>query len=241
MGSSFYYLVLSVTSIAISVYNLSMGADGKNYHCYVPITMNQGNYTQYMERVSNNVTSNEFVYAPATETNTTSNGNVTYTVYTTTSNIFATIQTLIGALYMILCILSILLGCVINSMADMIPDDFQNIGWCKRGFAILCKVLPPLFVILHWVILIFIIIIWVLYATGNCAISVLYDPKLQKQRDFYISVTYTLNIVTTVFWGVIHYGGAIIRELVYQEPFMYSPDIGKPNKCRSIFFKRLGP
>ena len=37
-----------------------------------------------------------------------------------------------------------------------------------------------------------------------------------------------LNLVNSIIWILLHYGGSIIREMTYQEPFMYSPDTGTP-------------
>jgi hypothetical protein len=39
----------------------------------------------------------------------------------------------------------------------------------------------------------------------------------------------------------LHYGGAIVRGMTYVEPFMYSPEIGKPNMIKTLLFKKLGP
>ena len=50
-----------------------------------------------------------------------------------------------------------------------------------------------------------------------------------------------LNLVNSIIWILLHYGGSIIREMTYQEPFMYSPDTGAPNCCRTLFLKKLGP
>ena len=48
-----------------------------------------------------------------------------------------------------------------------------------------------------------------------------------------------LNLVNSIMWVLLHYGGSIIREMTYQEPFMYSPDTGAPNCCRTLFLKKL--
>ena len=50
-----------------------------------------------------------------------------------------------------------------------------------------------------------------------------------------------LNLVNSIIWILLHYGGSIIREMTYQGPFMYSPDTGAPNCCRTLFLKKLGP
>ena len=62
------------------------------------------------------------------------------------------------------------------------------------------------------------------------------ENLFKEVNDFEI-----LNLVNSIIWILLHYGGSIIREMTYQQPFMYSPDTGAPNCCRTLFLKKLGP
>jgi hypothetical protein len=68
--------------------------------------------------------------------------------------------------------------------------------------------------------------------TRSCEISRSTIPGDIRNKDKYFTDSTVLNMVTSCLCVPIHYGGAIIRKVVYKEPFMYSPS--------SLFF-RLGP
>ena len=61
---------------------------------------------------------------------------------------------------------------------------------------------------------------------GGCEISTNSTPGALTDPKQFAKDVNTLNLVNSGIWVLIHYGGGIFREIVYQEPFMYSPDIG---------------
>ena len=64
------------------------------------------------------------------------------------SNIFPTLTIIIGVIYIIILVLVLYLSCVINSLSNQLPDDFLNMGKCKKFFACFCKIFPPILIIL---------------------------------------------------------------------------------------------
>jgi len=127
-----------------------------------------------------------------------------------------------------------------NVMANMVPKDFIEVSTCKKIIGCCCKIIPPIIIVTHYVVVIFLIAYWVMVGTGECNISSDSKPGLPDPGKYY-NDSKTLLIVDTVFWGCIHFGGAMIREMIYIEPFLYSPDVGKVNLCKSLLMKRLGP
>ena len=153
------------------------------------------------------------------------------------SNIFPTLAIIIGVIYIIILVLVLYLSCVINSLSNQLPDDFLNMGRCKIFFGCFCKIFPPLLIILSWVNFILIIVIWIMVVVNK---DDTYKDSNGKDVDYRKDVE-ILNLVNSIIWILLHYGGSIIREMTYQEPFMYSPDTGAPNCCRTLFLKKLGP
>jgi hypothetical protein len=146
------------------------------------------------------------------------------------------VQKAIGIIYIIILILSLFLTLIIGYMSDMVPEDFLKVGKIKMLLACCCKVFPLIIIFVHWIAFILIIVEWGFLGSKECIKSNnIVDP------DKYYTESFTLNIVTSAFWIVIHYFGAIMREIMYQEPFMYAPDVGQPSFFRQFFLKRLGP
>ena len=67
------------------------------------------------------------------------------------------------------------------------------------------------------------------------------DEKTGTENTDYEGDVKVLNLVNSIAWILLHYGGAVVRDMTYQEPFMYSPDTGEPNCFRTLFLKKLGP
>ena len=105
--------------------------------------------------------------------------------------------------------------------------------------ACLTKIIPPIFIPIHYVIMIIILALWGLILGGTCSYSI---PNCATYYDTtkYYNTSNVLNLAITIIWFFLHYIGAIIRDIVYQEPFMYSPTIGKPTFF-GIMLKKVGP
>jgi hypothetical protein len=238
MASSLYYLALAVATMAVAIYNLSTSGTASALQCYNVEEMDLATYTEYNKTFT---ATNSTSKAPPAKETTNSKGQTTYLVNKTSSNILKLIQTVLSFIYLSLTGLSVLMTFIVWWMSNMVPEDFLNIGKCKKFTAAFCKILPPLFIIVHWIILIIICVLWIMIVTKQCEVSASTEPGAMVNASKYLTDSYTCNLVTTAIWVLIHYGGSIFREIVYQEPFMYMPDIGKPNLLRTICFKKLGP
>jgi hypothetical protein len=249
MGSAGYYLGLAVASLAIGIYNFSLYSDGKNLQCFKITQMDWATYKLYNESLQNgqstapaSTTSTLRNLQTSDSTNSTSTDDKLYDVQESSSNLYSLLAIIIAIVYLILCGLSLMLAMIINHMANQVPEDFLNIGRCKRWLACFTKILPPFFIIIHWVVLLIIIGFWAMVLMKSCPIATTNEVGVvivNKQK--FHNDSYTLNIVNSAIWVLLHYGGAVIRDIMYQEPFMYSPDIGTPGLCKSLLFKKLGP
>lgn len=155
------------------------------------------------------------------------------------SNIFPTIGLILAISYIIILVLSIFLSCVINALSNQLPEDYLNMGKCKRFLACFCKIFPPVLIILSWINFILIIVIWIMLVVNKDYKYT--DEKTGTENTDYEGDVKVLNLVNSIAWILLHYGGAVVRDMTYQEPFMYSPDTGEPNCFRTLFLKKLGP
>jgi hypothetical protein len=227
MGNAKYYLSLAVAALAVGIYNFATQSDAKGLQCFTIQSKTQAEYDEYLKSIVNST-------VPILPANKTIEAgiNSVWAVPVSGSTTLASVQLILAFIYLILCGLSLLLCLVIYSMENQVPDDFLKMGKCKRLIAVLCKILPMLFIIIHWVCCIVVVVLWILLITGDCEVSRSTIPGDIRNKDKYYKDSFVLNIVTSCLWFLIHYGGAIIREVVYKEPFMYSP---------SNMFFRLGP
>ena len=154
-------------------------------------------------------------------------------------NIFPTIGLILAISYIIILVLSIFLSCVINALSNQLPEDYLNMGKCKRFLACFCKIFPPVLIILSWINFILIIVIWIMLVVNKDYKYT--DEKTGTENTDYEGDVKVLNLVNSIAWILLHYGGAVVRDMTYQEPFMYSPDTGEPNCFRTLFLKKLGP
>jgi hypothetical protein len=159
----------------------------------------------------------------------------------TEGNIYKTLTLIIAIIYIIYLVLSLFLSCVSNMMSNQTPEDYIKIGTCKKFLACFCKILPPVLIILSWINFILFVVFWILITVGKCEYSYSDTPgKFMDEKD-YFNDNKVLILVNSCFWILLHYGGAIVRGMTYVEPFMYSPEIGKPNMIKTLLFKKLGP
>ena len=147
---------------------------------------------------------------------------------------------IIAIVFLLFLVLSLYMSCIINSFSNLLPEDFLTMSKCKAAVTCLCKIIPPIFLILSWLNLILIVVVWILYGVYFKVQESKY--KFEPPSDAVSDDVRTLNIVNSVVWFVMHYGGSIIREMTYIEPFMYAPDTGEtPNCFRTLMIKKLGP
>jgi len=243
VGGVLYYVMLFVMALSVGIYNFSVFSSGSATTCYAPQVIPAGASGSGSSSNSSNSSTTPTV-DPAASTSNSSTIPTTIVMKDGTTgekstNIFAIIHIVIAIAYLVIAVLSLFLVLIINNMANMVPDDFLKIGGCKRFLACFTKVFPIMFILIHYLIMVAILAEWALYLIGSCNYAVPNGATYYDETKYYKTV-YVLNLVTTIFWAFLQYIGAIIRDVVYQEPFMYSPTVGKPS-FSSIMLKKIGP
>ena len=228
--SSLYYVGVGVVSLSMSIYNFNTMGESNNQTCYVNKSMNYYEYDEYNVSLGKNPDEN-FTNFYEGERN----------VAVKESNPYKTFCLLVGIIYIILLAMSLFLACITNYLSNQLPDDYIKMGTCKKFLACFCKLLPPCFIILSWLNLIFFIVVWIFILSKKCKYSTTMTPGKLINPDYFFKVHRTLNIVNSIVWVLLHYGGAVIRAMTYVEPFMYSPEVGNPHFCKTLMLKRLGP
>ena len=222
--SSFYYLGIGVFSLAMTIYNFEKASQIGDYTLLKNQTQIE---TRNISYANGSIIPKEFPYIEKVET----------------TNAIEPLLYIIAIVFLLFLVLSLYMSCIINSFSNLLPEDFLTMSKCKAAVTCLCKIIPPIFLILSWLNLILIVVVWILYAVYFKDESKDY-PKYQfePRSDSVSEDVLILNIVNSVIWFVTHYGGSIIREMTYIEPFMYSPDTGEtPNCFRTLMIKKLGP
>ena len=226
--SSLYYLGLGAVSLSMTIYNFHMVGEATNQTCYSYQKMTQKEFDTYIASLG--------------QTNDTISNDIDLDkVEVSEGNIYKTLTLIIAIIYIIYLVLSLFLSCVSNMMSNQTPEDYIKIGTCKKFLACFCKILPPVLIILSWINFILFVVFWILITVGKCEYSKSDSPgKFMGKKD-YFNDNKVLILVNSCFWILLHYGGAIVRGMTYVEPFMYSPEIGKPNMIKTLLFKKLGP
>ena len=234
--SSLYYVGVGVVSLSMSIYNFNTIGKSNNQTCYVNKSMTYNECIDYYNSIGQEL---ECYNESYTESKVPYSGKRDISVQE--SNPYKTFCLLVGIIYIILLAMSLFLACITNYLSNQLPDDYINMGTCKKFLACFCKILPPCFILLSWLNLIFFIVVWIFILQNKCHYSTTMTPGKLISTDYFFKVHRTLNIVNSFVWIFLHYGGAIIRGMTYVEPFMYSPEVGNPNFFKTLMLKRLGP
>lgn len=227
--SSLYYLGVGVISLGMGIYNFDVYGSGSSISCRKELIFNNHTKGDYCSQPNVTVDTDPFC------------GTDSMVGTEEETNTYRIIIIIIAIVYMVLLAMSIFLALTINVLSNQTPEDFIKIGCCKKFFACFCKIFPPIFIILSWVNFILIVVCWALIATGICEHCRSTDALHPKSDPFYYDKVKDLTIVNTIFWVILHYGGAIVRAMTYVEPYMYNPEVGNPHCCKSLLFKKLGP
>ena len=226
--SSLYYLGLGIISFGTSIYNFDVYSSGKDIQCFKNQTFSQSQYIEYTKGAASNICriiEKDIEYECRVEDN----------------NLYISFIFIIAFIYLIMFILSIFLSFTINALSNETPEDFVRMGIIKKIFSCLCKIFPPILIILSWLNFFFIIIIWAFVGISKCNDCQSKDAKNPVATSYYYNKVISLMITNSVIWVVVHIGGSISRAMTYVEPFMYNPEIGKQNFCKVLFLKKLGP
>lgn len=232
--STLYYLGLTVASLSVGIYNFSMFSSGSSLQCYSVNQMDTVTFQAFQASfLAQNVTPPVGILNKDDPT--------VYDVKVQSGNLLGLLAMIVAFSYALIMIISLVLCLIIKNMSNQLPEDFLKISGCRRCMAAFCKILPPVLIIVHWIIGLVIVGIWAMLLMKACIISTSSTPgALVVESQFFNDIN-TLNIVNSGIWVLIHYGGGIFREIVYQEPFMYSPDIGKTSAFKSLIMRKLGP
>ncbi|CAI2382177.1 unnamed protein product [Moneuplotes crassus] len=131
------------------------------------------------------------------------------------------------ALYFVMAALSLIAALLLNRFLVKTPDDFASLGFCDKILGCTLKLIPGLQVLLHYIMAILIIIQWIQILLAGCS-------------DSYGTNALILNCICTFFFCLIHCGGAYIKGIIYQDPFLYRPDEPETS-CMGIMCRKLGP
>lgn len=238
MGSSSYFFGLLLLCIGIGVYNISQASSGAVFKCYSLSSMNETSYQSYIDQQPTPTANSS---APPPATSTTEDGVTTYSVPIEGSNLFYLLQWAIAILYFVIGFFALVMCLVTYWLSDMVPDDFMKISTLKKFSAASTKVFPPLNILVHWIIMIVIIIYWIMLIMGTCEVSQKNGAEFGFNPLKYTQDATTLNIVNSIVWFVLHYGFAIIKDMIYTEPFMYAPQVGEKSVFKDVCFRILGP
>lgn len=234
--SSLYYLGLSVMTLSMSIYNFDYHSKGGQVQCFNTLNMTLDQYLNY------NSTHNKPQVTGGDPTQ-------MFQIEVESSNGYKSLFLIIGIFFIFFFILSLYLSLVVNTLANQLPSDFINISMLKKINACLCKVFPLVFIILSWIIFVIIIIAWGFIVTNHCNVAKNNNPIKAWSLTRYYNDAVILNSINSGIWVIMHYIFALIRQLVYIEPFMYAPIIskskskekGKEDCLKVVFFQYLGP
>jgi len=230
MASQLYYYCLCLAALALAIYNFSSSSTGKTLLCWSNTTLTYDQYVEYNRSLNYSIT----LSRP-------SNPETTYDIPKSGSNILTLFQMILAILYLFVLGLTFILALIVNYLSNQVPEDFLRIGKCKSILALFCKIFPPFIVIIHWIILFVIIANWVLILMNTCSITTTTVPGTLIIPSQYFSDSRICLIVTSAIWFFLHFIGAILKDLSYVEPFMYSPKTEESSGFAHIMFKTLGP
>lgn len=212
----------------MSIYNFDYHTKGNKVQCYNTLSLTFDEYVQY------NKTHNLKVEIGLDQTQ-------VFQIQVDSSNGYKSLFFTIGILFIIFFIMSLYLSIVINILANQLPSDFIAISKFKKINACLCKIFPFVFILLSWIIFLIIIITWGFIVTKHCDVARNADATKVWSLSKYYNDAVILNSINTGVWFIFQYIGALIRQLVYVEPFMYNPIVGKGNKVKAWFLHYIGP
>ena len=116
---------------------------------------------------------------------------------------------------------------LLNRFLIKTPDDFAKLGFCDKFLGWILKLVPGLQVLLHYIMGVLILIQWIQILVAGCS-------------DSYGTNALIVVIILTFFWYLLHWGGAYLKGIIYQDPFLYRPD--EPELTwGSYLCRKLGP
>ena len=126
---------------------------------------------------------------------------------------------------------------------SFLPKDFARMGRMLNCFGMFLKVLPKLLIFMHYIIFILILVVIGQVGRGQCSNAEVLDSTGHKppqpvpmQRDATI-----LAGIVSALWVLMHFGGFVIRSLLYVDPFLLDPYDPKANRVYRVMCQTCGP
>eukprot|EP00743_Colponemidia_sp_Colp-15_P008468 GILK01009207.1.p1 GENE.GILK01009207.1~~GILK01009207.1.p1 ORF type:complete len:177 (+),score=0.28 GILK01009207.1:48-578(+) len=133
-----------------------------------------------------------------------------------------TILLMLGLVYLFQSAATLIVSYTLHYFSDLPIDKFANLNACQNMMGILCKVLPYLTRLLHYVVLVGLIALLVItYALGICD-------------------TGAYAIVMCGLWLGVYIFGSLFRNCITHDPWFYQPSDPDLHPCFR-FFKLVGP
>jgi hypothetical protein len=159
----------------------------------------------------------------------------------------------------ILVVLLLITGYLVNFFDQLDPEEMLEMGWFKRLLGILCKILPTVSKIIHYVKVLMVLIGGYFgYFNNVSGMTYLEDPNFDPTTltdvNCKSNTTVLQNMVANypkqvVVFESIEFSGVIftmyilgmIKYLIEVDGYFHEPDDYRHGKCRKILFRRFGP
>lgn len=235
-----YYLILTITTLSIGIFDISVSGESKDLQCYSLTVINSNTYDSQLDQI--NQIRSKYTVKPPNITVSISEGTTFYSIPYESTNTYKIFSDLIGAIYLVIMTFSLLMIFIIFWLSDLIPEDFLSMGKVKKAFAIVSKICPTMIVVLHWVVFLLVIIFWIVLSGQSCRVSQLksgsiFQFNILKYHDLCVN----LQIVNSIVVLVLHFVFPIFKDMIYVEPFMYSPKVENTSGFKDVMIRVLGP
>jgi hypothetical protein len=159
----------------------------------------------------------------------------------------------------ILVVVLLLSGYLVNFFDQLDPEEMMEMGWFKRLLGILCKLLPTVCKIIHYVKVLMVLIgAYFAFFNNQTGMSYLKDPNYNvtdlTDVNCKSNTTVLQNLVTNypkqvVVFESIEFSGVIftlcilgiIKNLIEVDGYFHEPDDYRHGKFRKILLRRFGP
>ncbi|CDW75200.1 UNKNOWN [Stylonychia lemnae] len=143
--------------------------------------------------------------------------------------------------YATLVALNSIIFLILLYFSKFLPRDFAKMGRILNCIGALLKIFPKLMILLHYIICILILVIIGQVGNGSCKNSYTIDsdglPKETKmQSDGVILV-----LILSSLWILMHFGGSIVRSMIYIDPFLADPYDPTANRFYRLICQTFGP
>ena len=123
----------------------------------------------------------------------------------------------------------------------LLPKDFAKMGRILNCSGALLKIFPKLIILLHYIILILIIVVIGQVGSNNCKESARVGSNgLPEKTSMHDEGVILVSIISPI-WLLMHFGGTVVRSMLYVDPFLLDPYDPKGNKIYRILCQTCGP